>query len=44
MVAFSVVVGHETRDRVLERSMPEEDHSAQTLGFYRAHEALGERI
>jgi hypothetical protein len=44
MIAFDVVVSHKVRDGVLKRGLPEEDHSVQTLGFYRAHKAFGERI
>ena len=44
MIAFGVVVRHEVGDRVLKRGLSEEDHSVQTLGFHRAHEAFGERI
>src|SRR5947199_7758659 len=34
MVAFGVVVCHVVGNRVLERGLPEEDHSVQALGFY----------
>ena len=44
MIALCMVVRHEMEDRVLKRGMSEEDHSVQTLGFYGAHKALGERI
>jgi hypothetical protein len=44
MIAFGVVVRREVGDRVLKRGLSEEDHSVQTLGFHRAHEAFGERI
>jgi hypothetical protein len=44
MIAFGVVVRHVVGDRVLKRGLSEEDHSVQTLGFHRAHEAFGERI
>jgi hypothetical protein len=44
MIALGVVMRHEVGDRVLKRGLSEEDHSVQTLGFHRAHEAFGERI
>ena len=44
MIAFGVVVRHEVGDRVLKRGVSEEDHSVQTLGFHRAHEAFAERF
>ena len=43
MIAFRVV-RHEVGDRMPKRVLSEEDHSVQTLGFHRAHEAFGERI
>ena len=33
MIALSVVVRHELRDRVLKGVLTEEDHSVQALGF-----------
>lgn len=44
LIALSMIVRHEVGDRVLQRVLYEEDHSVQTLGFYGAHEALGECI
>lgn len=44
MVSLRVVVRHESGDRALKRVLSEEDHSIQSLGFYGAHKALGERI
>jgi CheY-like chemotaxis protein len=44
MIALAVIVRHVMADRTLERCLPEEDHSAQTLLFDRAHEPFGEGI
>jgi hypothetical protein len=44
VISLAVIVCHEMRDSVLKRCPSEEDHSVQALGFYRAHEALGESV
>jgi hypothetical protein len=43
-IACGVVVSKEMGDRALKRGLPKENHSVQTLGFYRAHKAFGEGI
>ena len=44
MISLGVIVRDELRDSVLKRCPSEENHSVQALGFYRAHEALGESV
>jgi hypothetical protein len=44
MIALGVIVRHEMVERVPKRGLPEEDHAAQALFFYGAHEPHCERV